>query len=607
MIVKMKKYTFLVYHKQYLDFLEKVKDIGVLHVIEKPEGITENDALRDKMQLAARVKHVLKQLERLRPKDAVLPPADPHHNGLDVLARVEDVLHEQERLQQQLALTGKERDRMEVWGRFSHKRIAELEQAGILLTFFSCPTRKFDPEWETTYHTFEIDQQGSTLYFVTVTRPGETVDIDADRITLSDRTAEEWIDELVRLQEALDRCRTRLERMAVADYNTLKETEVDALTEVSFNKVLLNTLHEADDKVMLLEGWVPEEAVAPLNAYLDSTDIYYEANDPVPGERVPIKLKNNRFARLFEFIGELYDLPNYWERDLTAFFAPFYVIFFGLCLGDVGYGLLLLVAGLVARKKLREPAMRSVMSLIAVLGGGAMVMGFISGTCFGIPLAESTAPWLQRFKGIMLDSNQLFYNALILGVVQILFGMVIKWVGEVQRGGFLSSLTTLGWLLVLAAFWGISMLANRLAFGGASEGTQLAGLGIYIVAEALLFAPMLNVLMMRFGDATLSEIVAPAAVSTLLLAGGLTATVFMTKTDFSFLRAFVSIGFFVALGAVVLLALFGGGIGTWFIIAMTVFISVVILYQTWMVKTQFRPDQHVGGIVYPQIDPGDHH
>lgn len=179
------------------------------------------------------------------------------------------------------------------------------------------------------------------------------------------------------------------------------------------------------------------------------------------------------------------------------------------------------------------------------------------------------------------------------------FGLVLA--GTLSMPAVVNPLTqlffgggALGWLLVLAAFWGISMLANRLAFGGASEGTQLAGLGIYIVAEALLFAPMLNVLMMQFGEATLSEIVAPAAVSTLLLAGGLTATVFMTKTDFSFLRAFVSIGFFVALGAVVLLALFGGGIGTWFIIAMTVFISVVILYQTWMVKTQFRPDQHVG-------------
>lgn len=152
----------------------------------------------------------------------------------------------------------------------------------------------------------------------------------------------------------------------------------------------------------------------------------------------------------------------------------------------------------------------------------------------------------------------------------------------------------IGWLLVLGGFWLISMFANRLAFGGVSAGAQLAGLGIYIVAETLLFAPMLNILMLQFGSATLSEIVAPAAVSTLLLAGGLTATVFMTKTDFSFLRAFVSVGFFVALGVIVMTLLFGTGLGIWMIAALTAFIAVVILYQTWMVKTQFRPDQHVG-------------
>ena len=152
----------------------------------------------------------------------------------------------------------------------------------------------------------------------------------------------------------------------------------------------------------------------------------------------------------------------------------------------------------------------------------------------------------------------------------------------------------LGWLLVLGGFWLISMLANRLAFGGASAGTQIAGLGIYVVAEALLFAPMLNVLILNFGDATLSEIVAPAAVSTLLLAGGLTATVFMTKTDFSFLRAFVVIGLFVALGVIVCAAIFGASLGMWFVIAMTALMAAVILYQTWAVKTQFRPDQHVG-------------
>ncbi len=188
---------------------------------------------------------------------------------------------------------------------------------------------------------------------------------------------------------------------------------------------------------------------------------------------------------------------------------------------------------------------------------------------------------------------------LLVAVACAVFGLVLA--GILATPAIVNPLTSLffgsgafGWLLVLAGFWGISMLSNRLAFGGASAGTQIAGLGIYIVAEALLFAPMLNILMWRFGSATmLNEIVAPAALSTLLLSVGLTATVFMTKTDFSFLRAFITIGFFVALGAMLLLMFFGG-IGSWFIIAMTVFIAVVILYQTWVVKTQFRPDQHVG-------------
>jgi len=152
----------------------------------------------------------------------------------------------------------------------------------------------------------------------------------------------------------------------------------------------------------------------------------------------------------------------------------------------------------------------------------------------------------------------------------------------------------IGWLLVLGGFWLISTLASRLAFGGASAGTQIAGLGVYVIAEALLFAPMLNILMMKFGDATLSEIVAPAALSTLLLAGGLTATVFMTKTDFSFLRAFITIGTFVALGIILCSLIFGMSIGSWFVFAMTALMAAVILYQTWAVKTQFRPDQHVG-------------
>lgn len=459
MIVKMKKYTFLVYHKQYLEFLERIKEIGVLHVIEKPEGIAENDELREKMQVASRIKSTLKQLELNRPKGAVLAPADDLRVGTEVLQYIEDVLARKENLSLKLTQTEKERDRMEAWGLFDPKRFEQLRETGFVLNFFACPLRKFDQEWEVLYNAFEIDRVGSTIYFVTVTRPGERIDIDADHVILSDKTARELDQVIVGIRAELEKTKEEIQTLAVSDYNTLKEAEVEILTAIAFDKVVLNTNVEADNRVMLLEGWTPEESEAPLNEYLESTDIYYETSDPVENERVPIKLKNNKFARMFEFIGELYDLPNYWERDLTAYFAPFYVLFFGLCLGDAGYGLLFLILGLVARAKMKDPVFKSVMSLIACLGGAAIIMGIISGTFFGIPLLDSPAPWIQKFKGIMLDSNKLFYNALILGVVQILFGMILKWIGEIKRSGFLSSLSTLGWLLILMGCGGTAALS----------------------------------------------------------------------------------------------------------------------------------------------------
>lgn len=460
MIVKMKKYTFLVYHKGYLQFLEKIKELGILHIIEKTEGVEENDALRDKMQSASRIKSVLRKLEFIRPKKGIPDPTDPDKDGVKILNEIENQFTEKEQLQQKLTQTEKERDRMEVWGEFSHNKINDLKNAGFILDFFSCPVRKFDQEWEVLYNAFEVETVGSTIYFVTVTRPDEKIEIDADHIILSDKTAKELDADIKTIRSDIESLNEELKNRSLSDYNTLKEAEVEVLTSAVFEKAVLNTHSGAENKVKLLEGWCPEGSEDDLNTYLESSDVYYETSEPTEEERVPIKLKNNKFARMFEFIGELYDLPNYHERDLTAFFAPFYVIFFGLCLGDAGYGLLFLLLGLFARTKMKDPVFKSVMSLIALLGAGSIVMGIISGTLFGIPLLDSTWPWIQQFKSIMLDSNQLFYNALILGIIQILFGMILKWIGEIQRTGFASSLPTLGWLCLLMGCGGIFVLST---------------------------------------------------------------------------------------------------------------------------------------------------
>lgn len=459
MILKMKRYTFLVYHRQYNEFLEKLKDTGVLHVIEKPGGIAENDVLREKMQLASRVKNVLKRLEKRIPKNAVQLPANKAADGIELLSKVEAILAEKEALEQKLQLTEKERERMEVWGIFSHESIEKLESAGFILHFFSCNIRKFDQEWEVLYNAFEIDTIGTTRYFVTITRPGESVDIEADPVKLSPKTAEQLDVEITAIRSKIDLQNALFQKMAIEDYNSLKFAQTQIIENIDFAKVMLNTQSEADDRVMILEGWCPEESESTLNNYLESTDVYYETAIPTEEEKVPIKLKNNKFAKLYEMIGELYDMPNYHELDLTPFFAPFYMLFFGLCLGDAGYGLILVLVALFARKKVKE-GLRPIMSLLIWLGSATVILGTVSGTFFGYNLLESKIEWLESFKVIMLDSNQLFYTALIIGVVQIIFGMIIKAVGLVRRFGWAASLSTWGWIVVILGAGGTYALSS---------------------------------------------------------------------------------------------------------------------------------------------------
>lgn len=484
MILKMKKYTFLVYHKQYIEFLEKMREMGVLHVIEKPEGVAENDVLREEMLIASRVKSALKYLEKRIPKNANLAEIDANLKGQVILEKVEYALAAKEVLEQKLIHLEKDRERMEVWGSFSHQRLNELKEHGFITNFYSCNLRKFDQEWEVLYNAFEIDTVGSTRYFVTVTKPDVVIDIEADPVKLSASTAEELGVEITKVRFSLDNANAEIIQMSVSFFNTLKAFQGDTIGSIDFSKVLLNTQREAHNKLMLLEGWCPEETELTLNTLLDTTEVYYEVSEPTETDKVPIKLKNNRFSKLYEMIGELYDIPNYHEIDLTPFFAPFYMLFFGLCLGDAGYGFILVLISIFARAKVK-PALKPVLTLVSWLGGATVVMGIVSGTFFGYNLLESKIPWLESFKVIMLDPNQLFYTALMLGVVQIMFGMIIKAIGLVRRYGLPASLSTWGWILVLIG--GGAVYALSTYAGLAPEITKWAYISIGVIGGLLIF------------------------------------------------------------------------------------------------------------------------
>jgi len=146
-----------------------------------------------------------------------------------------------------------------------------------------------------------------------------------------------------------------------------------------------------------------------------------------------------------------------------------------------------------------------------------------------------------------------------------------------------------GWLMILGGFMILGRLASGLAASAASSSVQYAGLSLYVIAESVIFAPILYLAAYYSSP----EVLPTAGILTLLLFGGLTLVVFTTRKDFSFLRGILSVGFMLALGLIVCAVLFGFNLGLVFSFAMVLLASGAILYDTSKILHHYRPDQHV--------------
>jgi uncharacterized protein len=146
------------------------------------------------------------------------------------------------------------------------------------------------------------------------------------------------------------------------------------------------------------------------------------------------------------------------------------------------------------------------------------------------------------------------------------------------------------WLFFIGMFWLGSMLSTKLAFA-ATRSQQYMGLALYVLIEALIFLPMIFIAIYYTGS---SAVITQAAIITLFMFGGLTAVVFFTRTDFSFLRSALIISGFIGLGLIVAGALFGFELGLWFSVGMVIVASGSILYQTSQIKDHYGTEQYVG-------------
>lgn len=472
MIVPMQKYSFLIFHKEYSSFLDDLQDIGVVHIIEKKVEITED--IREQYKILNRFNKTIKFLEKrkIEPEESKIDA-----DGMKILEDIIEKQKKEENLKQILVTENKELLKVEPWGNFSKQIIEKLKQENIFVRLFITSKKKYYSEQISNFNTEIISESKSQVWFILIEQTGKQINIDAEEIKLPERPFSEIKQNILKIEEEIENINNDFDNYAKTSIPALKSTKAATAENSEYNKAVLNTTAETEEKVMILEGWAPNTLKEQMTEFLNKKNILYISEKPTLKDSVPVLIKNNRFSSLFEPIGKLFSLPDYSELDLTVFFAPFFMMFFGFCLGDAGYGLLFLVGAGLYKLKAKEE-IKPILSLVQFLGLATIIFGAISGTLFGINLIEADIELFANVKGLFLDPEKMFNLALILGAIQIVFGMIIKSINQAKQFGFIYSLATLGWLILIiggAIFYVLStkeiinnniILYIIIAFGG---------------------------------------------------------------------------------------------------------------------------------------------
>ena len=480
MITQMKKYTFLVFHRDYEPFLAQLRDLGVVHITQKAAGLIEND---ENLQAALLHEDELRRLINQGATDQLLAER----------ANVEQSIAEAKQAAAQAA----------VWGDFDATRIQELKDAGYTLRFYSCPTSDFQEEWG-----IVINNKEGKTYFVQVDNP-TSQDIDSEmlekvtEIPAPEKSEAQWNQEVENLNGLLAAANARIEAWQKANMERLENELKEARQHIDWTRVSLSTDRLAEGALCLLEGFCPIDKEPELNAMLAKAEVYYEETDPVAEDATPVKLHNNRFAKLFEVFTGMYGWPTYGEFDPTPILAPFYLLFFAMCMGDAGYGLVLILFGLLTHyKKVNIEMFEGLGPIITTLGVGTTIVGFFLGTFFGMPLLE--ASWYpEALKHMIISGNVMGFDAQMvlaigIGVFHICLAMVVKALCYTKRFGFAETLSVWGWVLLIVG--GLIVLSVAALLNLPTEVTKWTIISIAVVSALAIYIfnkpgrnPLLNI------------------------------------------------------------------------------------------------------------------
>ena len=425
MIAKMTQYSFILLHGDKEQFLSELQGLGVM------------DITRASKPVDSRSQSLLDNIRTLRDDVACT------EKGMD--DTLAGLLATRNALERELA-------EAEPWGDYDRERLAAFG-----LHFYRVPSKKYDPAWEEQYaiQVVEADEKEDTRFVIV----GDNAGFPVKELPAPRRTVAELKDLLQEQEEKIETHRRIIEARK-ADIPQMQH-EIRVL-ESELDRYLAATaaVPAAEDTIDTLVGFAPTENDAAVTEYLDHAAVYYIKSEATLEDNPPIKLKNNKFVKMFEVLTDMYGRPDYNEFDPTPYISVFFLLFFAMCMGDAGYGLLLAIIGILLRK---SDGMKSLAPLVTVLGIGTFVVGIVMHTFFGVDISQLA--WIPSWlKAVMITGTIGGFEAqmvlsLAIGIVHLCLAMVVKTVYATRNKGFLGSLGVWGWTLLIVGGVALGTLA----------------------------------------------------------------------------------------------------------------------------------------------------
>lgn len=431
MIERMTKYSFILLSADKEKFIDKLTALGVVDITRSAKPVDAASTA-----ILAEATGIKKQMAALEAETS------------DELVGIREELSA-ERRKYAAALP---------WGDFSAAAIAELRTRGLDIHFHQIAAKRFSAEWESEVPLQVISQDKGSVYFTTVLSDGEQLPaaLAACEVAAPEASAAEIEGREKALEAEEAACLARIRESKAADMPRLK-AEYDAVMG-RLDHYLAGVAGDsaAEDTLSVFVGFAPVSEDERLEKEFDKMDAFCLKEQSRPEDKPPIKLKNDKFAREFERITGMYGMPVYDEADPTPIISIFFLLFFAMCMGDAGYGLILILAGIAIGKGwLKIGMFNGLGKMITILGVATTIVGVVLGTAFGIDLrtAAWVPEWLHKcmlpakFPGTTYDYGMVL--SIIIGILHLILAMTVKAVMYTKRFGFKEAVSAWGWLILI--------------------------------------------------------------------------------------------------------------------------------------------------------------